>query len=181
MPIIVACPSCGGKLRVSDELRGQLVRCPACDHTFDSAPTAEPPPEPRDLPLQLTIDEPSSEPRPVPSNGTPGLVGAMELKLSLDDEPSSPPPPAEPSPSAEPPRTPPPRLADEHDDLKTCPLCGKHVHRDSTRCYNCGERFDGQAPDRDAPRSAAGGRAATPNRTAGRRCCRWASSAWLAW
>jgi hypothetical protein len=36
----------------------------------------------------------------------------------------------------------PPRLPDEHDDLKTCPRCGKHVHRDARICYGCAERFD---------------------------------------
>jgi predicted Zn finger-like uncharacterized protein len=120
MPILLACPSCGGKLRVSDELCGQRVRCPSCGHTFDAAPAA-----------------------------APGPIGAMELKLSLDDDPPSPssaPPPAEP-----PKRTAPPRLADEHDDLKTCPVCGKHVHRDSTRCFSCGERFDDGPPDEDVP------------------------------
>lgn len=47
MPLIVACPSCGGKLRIADVLLGERVRCPACNQTFDS--TAEPPPsvEPR--------------------------------------------------------------------------------------------------------------------------------------
>jgi predicted Zn finger-like uncharacterized protein len=151
MSIIVACPSCGSKLRVADELQGQLARCPKCDHTFDTARTTEPPPSapasesspvPQDLPLELAIDGPSSEPRPAPPGGTPGLVGAVELtdlKLSLDDDP--PPPPRTP----EPPKPPaPPRLADEHDDLKTCPACGKHVHRDATRCSHCGERFAGR-------------------------------------
>jgi hypothetical protein len=141
MSIIVACPSCGGKLRVADELRGQAARCPACNHVFDT-PQA---PEPRDLPLELTIDEPS-QPRSAPANQTPGLVGAVELKLSLDDEPSSP-PPRTPEPPRETPR-PAPRLADEHDDLKTCPTCGKHVHRDSSRCYHCGQRFDGRPSER---------------------------------
>lgn len=81
-------------MRVSDDLRGQLVRCPACDHTFDTAPPAVPPPlDPRDLPLQLSLDEPSSEPRPA-SAGTSGLIGAVEVKSSPESEPppSSPPP-----------------------------------------------------------------------------------------
>jgi predicted Zn finger-like uncharacterized protein len=45
MPIIVACPSCSGKLRVADELLGGKVRCPACNAIF----TAESPPAPSDL------------------------------------------------------------------------------------------------------------------------------------
>jgi predicted Zn finger-like uncharacterized protein len=43
MPDIITCPSCGGKLRISEELHGQRVRCPACNHTFDSAAETEPP------------------------------------------------------------------------------------------------------------------------------------------
>jgi hypothetical protein len=127
MSSIIVCPFCGRKLRVSDELRGQMVRCPACNETFDSAREADPPPPapalesppvPQDLPLQLAIDEPSNEPKPVPA-GTPGLVGAVELKLSLDDDKSSPRPAAESPPQpepAEPPRRKPPRLAHEHDE-----------------------------------------------------------------
>lgn len=59
MPDIVACPSCGGKLRIADVLLGQRVRCPACNQTFHSA--AEPPPaEPRRSPSRWG-DEISSE------------------------------------------------------------------------------------------------------------------------
>ncbi len=109
MPSIVACPSCGGKLRVADELRGRSVRCPACGHTFDTDPANDPPP---DLPLQLALDEPS-QPRPAPAGGTPGLIGAVELKRSRDDEASS---PSEPPRSGPPKRTLPPRLSDDADE-----------------------------------------------------------------
>ncbi|HWG46712.1 MAG TPA: MJ0042-type zinc finger domain-containing protein [Gemmataceae bacterium] len=153
MPIIIACPSCGSKLRVADELRGELLRCPSCSHTFHSTPKNESPPIPQDLPLQLAIDEPS-EPRSAPSGATPGLMGAIELNLSLDHEQPAPQrvpmPPTEPPPLEPPSRTP-PRLADEHDDLKECPVCGTHVHRDSTRCYHCGERFGSRSRRRDIP------------------------------
>src|SRR5579871_212122 len=112
MSSILACPFCGRKLRVSDELRGQMVRCPACNETFDSARQADPPPPanesspaPSDLPLQLTIDESSSEPKPE-AGGAPGLVGAVELKLSLDheDDPSPRSPAESPAEPPEPPR-----------------------------------------------------------------------------
>jgi len=110
MPIIVACPKCRGKLRVSDELRGQMVRCPACNHTFDTAPpTAGSGLDPHDLPLRLSIDEPSSEPPPAPASGAPGLVGAVELNSPEDEQPA----PAPPRP--EPPRRRTPRLSENWD------------------------------------------------------------------
>jgi predicted Zn finger-like uncharacterized protein len=109
MPIIVACPSCHGKLRVSDELRGQMVRCPSCDHTFNTDPPAAGPHlDPQGLPLQLSLDEPSSEPRPTPAGGKPGLVGAVELNSSSKDR-QSPPAPPRPEPAR---RTPPLRSVD---------------------------------------------------------------------
>jgi predicted Zn finger-like uncharacterized protein len=122
MPVIIACPSCQGKLRVADALLGQRVRCPACNHTFDS-PVEPVPPSPaplasQDLPLPLSLDDPSSPSRPAPSGGKGGLVGAVEVKLSLDDDLSGPPPapapsPPESTPPSEPSRRPPPRWADE--------------------------------------------------------------------
>jgi predicted Zn finger-like uncharacterized protein len=186
MPTIVSCPSCAGKLRVPDDLRAQLVRCPACNHTFqaDSAPAPPPPPLPLETPAEsspawrdLPLEIPDS---PAPAaEGPPGLVGAVELRLSLDDEgqgsPASPPPPAasgpkEPSPPAPPPARPvpprrsPPRLNEEDDDLRRCPGCGKHIHRDSTRCYHCGERFGGRTDLADRVRREAPRRDREPDR-----------------
>ncbi len=79
MPAIIACPSCGGKLRIGDALRGQKVRCPACQHTFDSPAEPTSSNAPQDLPLQLTIDDPSTPPPPLSSDDTGGLIGAIEL------------------------------------------------------------------------------------------------------
>ena len=160
MPVIVACPSCSGKLRISEELRGEMVRCPACNHTFDTAPLVDPPPsapaaenglDPRDLPLQLSLDEPTTEPCPAPSNGRRGLVGAVELNPSPSDGQPAAPRAAESPPSEPPAARRGPRRDDDEADLKECPECGKHLHRDSTRCYNCGHRFDGRRRDRDVP------------------------------
>ncbi len=110
MPIIIACPSCGGKLRVADALRGQKVRCPTCNHTFDSPPEFGPPDAPprplQDLPLELTLDEPSSPPS-ILQTDTPGLVGAVELQPSTDHPPDSPVPASSPEPKRR------PRLRDE--------------------------------------------------------------------
>jgi predicted Zn finger-like uncharacterized protein len=132
MPIIVACPSCGGKLRVADDLLGQRVRCPACKDTFDAAhppaPDATPPPPP---PLKLSVDDEPSPPAPRPA-GPPGLVGAVELRPSAGDGGAAP---------AAPPERTPPRPANGRGDLRECPACGRQVHRDSRRCYHCGERF----------------------------------------
>lgn len=89
MPLIIACPSCGGKLRITEALYGQKVRCPTCNHTFDGP--GEPPPQdapraPQDLPLDLSLDEPSS-----PSQFAPpgSLVGAVEVQSSGDNPPAS--------------------------------------------------------------------------------------------
>jgi predicted Zn finger-like uncharacterized protein len=106
MPIIVACPSCGGKLRVADTLVGQRVRCPACNHAFVSAAESPPPtppsPAPQELPLQLSLDDPSSPPPPIPSRNPGGLFGAVEIKRPGEVEPTASPPSKE--EPAEPPR-----------------------------------------------------------------------------
>src|SRR5260370_24557582 len=105
MSTIVACPSCSDKLRVPDELQGQMVRCPGCPATFDAV--APPPPAEdrgsriedresspsgsgaagtgnvwKELPLELAGDGPSPAPPPTSPAKTPGLVGAVEMKLS---------------------------------------------------------------------------------------------------
>jgi hypothetical protein len=160
MSSILACPFCGRKLRVSDELRGQMVRCPACNETFDStrepdppppAPASESPPVPQDLPLQLAIDEPSSEPKPAPG-GTPGLVGAIELKLSLDD--------------GDPSRPPAPPWSRRHRPNRWRRLGGSRRAWPTNTMKTC-RPFGGA------------GRAAIANRIAGRWCWSWASSAWF--
>lgn len=122
MPAIIACPSCGGKLRVADALRGQRVRCPACQHIFESpteldTPVAAPL-APQDLPLDLTLGEPSSP--PASSDLTPGLVGAIELERSGDE-------PARPEPA----RHPPPRRASERLDRDMPDLRRRGPRRDS--------------------------------------------------
>lgn len=136
MSDIIACPSCGGKLRISEELHGQRVRCPVCNHTFDSAAGTEPPAAafgaPQDLPLELTIDEPSPPP-PASSSDTPGLRGAVELTPSSDE----PPPSAEAPPPSEPPPQSPPRRT------------GKRLEQDLPNLRRLGPRRDAE-PDRGA-------------------------------
>jgi predicted Zn finger-like uncharacterized protein len=130
MPIIVACPSCGGKLRVADDLLGQRVRCPACQGTFDAARPAPPTPPP----LNLSVDDEPAPPAPAPA-GPPSLVGAVELKPAAADAGAAPPAPS-----------PPEALP---GDRRTCRACGREVHRDARRCYHCGERFVRDGRDRD--------------------------------
>ncbi len=45
MPVIVDCRSCGHKLRITDDLLGRKVKCPACGEIFDAE---DAPPEPPD-------------------------------------------------------------------------------------------------------------------------------------
>ena len=113
MPAIIACPLCGGKLRVPDALRGHRVRCPACQHTFESpaelGPPVAAPRAPQDLPLDLTLGEPSFP--PASSDVTPGLIGAIELERSGDD-------PAPPEPAQQQPRRASARLDRDMPDIR---------------------------------------------------------------
>ena len=43
MPEIIACPECARKLRVPEDLLGQLVKCPTCGQTFTAELSAPPP------------------------------------------------------------------------------------------------------------------------------------------
>lgn len=92
MPVIIACPSCGGKLRITDALRGQRVRCPACNTTFESsAESSSLPPSPAaglDLPLQLSLDDSSSPPS---VSGPQEWTETDERDLVPEEEPAAPP------------------------------------------------------------------------------------------
>jgi predicted Zn finger-like uncharacterized protein len=103
MPSIIACPACAGQLRLPDELLGQQVRCPACSNVFTAGQPCNP----------STGNGSNHEPEPAAVKPR-GLVGAVELNLSLDDEaPRS----SLPAPSPEPPLPqPPPRRWDDEDD-----------------------------------------------------------------
>jgi hypothetical protein len=152
MPSVVACPSCAGKLRLPDELRGRQVRCPACHTVFDPAAPLPPVADAPGSPLQLSLDDPDT-PASAPSVVPKGLgFGFVDLDLSPDAprEPASVPPPPpiadppaqrEPHPSGSPSAPRRPARLDDEQDLRECPTCGRHIHRDSTRCYHCGQRL----------------------------------------
>ena len=143
MPSVIACPACAGQLRLPDEFIAQQVRCPSCGHVFlagaspAAVPDTAPPPvsqhDAPPLPVVPPLDngnghaaEPAVKPR--------GLVGAVELKLSLDEEGARPPVPAG---GAEPPPSVRGHRDETEEDLLTCPGCGQRIPRDSRRCHHC--------------------------------------------
>jgi hypothetical protein len=181
MATILSCPSCANPLRVPDELLGQRVRCPTCSETFKtpasaaagngdgkgthSSATGNSGAGWKELPIEMSLDEPSKAPPPAPPDKTPGLVGAVELNLSLDDDGPAPPTGQRaPEPGA-PGRAPPPRLADADDDLKACPACGKSIHHDARQCPHCDEDLSDHRPRSPFRRRDAVRRDAEPHRS----------------
>jgi hypothetical protein len=146
MPILIACPTCKGPLRVADGLVGRPVRCPACHNVFEAVPPAGASTGPDAGPVPGRADA-------APPGGKPGLKGAVEVKLSLDDQPPAARAPAQPPEREQ--RRPPPRLAEDDEDLLECPACGRSNHRDDRRCYHCGERLGGRYEDEGRGRSLA--------------------------
>ena len=154
MPILVACPTCNGQLRVADDLIGRKVRCPACQAIFDAREQAPaPPPAPMDAPVEtVPVDawrslnlELGPEPPAAADRAKP--VGAVEIRMDPGEErPTAPPgpPPAETSEPEQPRRA---QLNDVHDDLRDCPRCGKHVYRGARRCGACGLFFGDEDVD----------------------------------
>jgi hypothetical protein len=62
----VVCPSCRRALRVPDTLRGQLVKCPACELTFTATEDLEP--APRRVGEGAAVEQ---QPQPVPLPPSP--------------------------------------------------------------------------------------------------------------
>ncbi|HXG08496.1 MAG TPA: hypothetical protein VNK04_01785 [Gemmataceae bacterium] len=98
MAILISCRSCGRRLRVPEEMCGQLVQCPACELTFTAPLDGEASPEPSVNPLppprphDADEDEEQRRRRPPPSyedeedypirrrqRGKPGKVQAIAL------------------------------------------------------------------------------------------------------
>jgi hypothetical protein len=145
VPIIIDCQTCGRKLRVPDDLLGQLVKCPTCGHTFAcadgaSAPVAETPASPeRVLQPALSIpDAPPSVPGETLSSG--GGFGYRQVSESSADPPA-------------PGRRPPVPMPDDHDRPSSrrpgptrCPFCDELLRGSPTRCPRCDEWLD-RGPD----------------------------------
>src|SRR5262249_52963507 len=85
MPTTVACPQCGSKLRVPEELAGQEGRRARRGSTF-TAPASfpDPPAETRRPPDHPPSAAPPAP--PPPPAAAPGEDLAFRLKLSLDDD-----------------------------------------------------------------------------------------------
>jgi predicted Zn finger-like uncharacterized protein len=194
MPIIVACPSCSGQLRIADDLIGRRVRCPACNTTFDAtdAPVASPPapdvpiettsvPGWKNLDLELASDpnrspatDPDSRRSPAGRNGSPVPKGAVEIDLSLDEPAASSDKPAT-RRADSPPEREERRARRRDEDEVPCPACGKLMDRDARRCPTCGERVQEgrrrnvrrefeEEEDEDRPRRRPHRRDAEPHR-----------------
>src|SRR5216683_1403975 len=83
--LIIDCPSCCRKLQVPDELLGKAVKCPTCEHTFQSTAVQEPPTPPSASPPkkgtglvsgpQIEVAQGSPETSPVPFFGGPTTAG----------------------------------------------------------------------------------------------------------
>jgi len=76
MPVIIDCQSCGRKLRVTDDLLGQKVKCPTCGSTFlavNGTPPEAPPglelPPPEPAPAEPTAPPAYEEILPRPDVG----------------------------------------------------------------------------------------------------------------
>jgi predicted Zn finger-like uncharacterized protein len=159
MPMIIDCPTCQARLTIPDNLLGppggaggtqtpatRTVKCSSCSAVFEAAaPKTDGPAT--DLPLQLPPSDPPAPAAPF------GPRGAVEIKLSLEDDSPGTSQPVPPMPEPTRAREVPaeagrPRRADDHDDRRECPNCGASLHRDSRRCYRCGERLS-RLPDTD--------------------------------
>src|SRR6266478_1806760 len=67
MPLLVACPSCGKKLKIPDNLIGKQVRCADCAGTFTAENRSTAPPSPSRAPARRdepddNYDEPDDRP-----------------------------------------------------------------------------------------------------------------------
>jgi predicted Zn finger-like uncharacterized protein len=167
MSTILDCPSCTRKLRVSEDLLGQRVKCPTCGGTFDAAfsnhaATSNPSPPPLEASFPAPPPMPSPEtsfpappplpPATPPPDPQPTLT--VPIKLSIDDfdKPGRPagmaPPAPPPSDSSYPSR----RTGERRSDFRRCPYCDERINADSRRCRYCGEDIDDEENEFDLKR-----------------------------
>lgn len=170
MPLIVACPSCDGKLRVADDLLGRKVRCPACNATFNAAAHDAPAAPLPELHLESEVPTETVEPwkqlrleladqnAPRLPEGPP--AGALHGAVELDEEGQPKPPAKDPEPAGDEhpparPRRSRARLNDDHDDLAACPECGRMNHLDARWCSFCDTALDEERTDSQRRRGTA--------------------------
>jgi len=120
--MILGCPSCNRKLRVTDELVGKEVKCPTCGTTF-----------------QATADLCSSQQAmPHGDQGPP----TAEWKQGIDTSGATATDASEKAAATEA-----HGQTERAGSLQPCPFCGKPIAADSTRCPYCQETIEG---DEDA-------------------------------
>jgi predicted Zn finger-like uncharacterized protein len=166
MSTILDCPSCTRKLRVSEDLLGQRVKCPTCGGTFDAALSnhadgASPSAESRERERPEAAPErtepiwPPPLPSPEASSSAPPLPPAtpppdpqptitVPIKLSIDDfdKPGRPAGMAPPLPPVANAPGSPQRTGERRTDFRRCPFCDERISADSRRCRYCGEDLD---------------------------------------
>jgi predicted Zn finger-like uncharacterized protein len=79
--LIIDCPSCGRKLRVPDALLGKAVKCPTCEHTFQSTTT-------QDSPAPPSVPSPAPDaayPPPVASDESTAPFYGEEIEKDQED------------------------------------------------------------------------------------------------
>jgi len=121
--MILGCPSCNRKLRVTDELVGKEVKCPTCGTTFQA--TADLWTSQQAL-SQGEQGQPTAEWKQATSK--PGETGANASKESSSTESHG--------------------QTERAGSLQPCPFCGEPIAADSTRCPSCQETIEGDEDDR---------------------------------
>lgn len=97
MPIVAACPSCGAKLNIPDNLLGKKVRCATCKTIFEARGDASAAPSPLELAPEAPAPPIPDAPQQAPQPPRPFDFIQMELPPSPSiTVPEAPPPSAPP-------------------------------------------------------------------------------------
>jgi hypothetical protein len=148
----VDCPTCGRKLRLTEELLGAPVQCPRCGTTFTRPPPMPVPPAalPTDswdqIVRDLVSDPEVPAPAALPADGWEPPV--------LDEEPpvqGLPPPPKPLRPVLLSSSTEAGELAASTVGYQFCPVCGNREAEEAPRCTLCGSELRVERSWRRAP------------------------------